>query len=103
MHGLPRRSEEHTSELQSPMYLVCRLLLEKNKVGVPTRPRSGFNAHTPSPLPHTPRRPSCDCWPYATRERRVGRSVFFRVFFFFIKAGPPQNPPFPPPRPPPDA
>src|ERR1017187_10827888 len=25
------RSEEHTSELQSPMYLVCRLLLVKNK------------------------------------------------------------------------
>src|ERR1017187_5133503 len=25
----PPRSEEHTSELQSPMYLVCRLLLEK--------------------------------------------------------------------------
>src|SRR5437879_10305741 len=40
-HGIPgpgkllihadRRSEEHTSELQSPMYLVCRLLLEKKK------------------------------------------------------------------------
>src|SRR5437879_9825261 len=31
--GCPRdrRSEEHTSELQSPMYLVCRLLLEKKK------------------------------------------------------------------------
>src|SRR5437879_2221850 len=27
----PTRSEEHTSELQSPMYLVCRLLLEKQK------------------------------------------------------------------------
>src|SRR5437764_4305626 len=27
----PIRSEEHTSELQSPMYLVCRLLLEKKK------------------------------------------------------------------------
>src|SRR5437879_8096976 len=27
----PPRSEEHTSELQSPMYLVCRLLLEKKK------------------------------------------------------------------------
>src|SRR5437762_3895544 len=27
--GLINRSEEHTSELQSPMYLVCRLLLEK--------------------------------------------------------------------------
>src|SRR5437762_11126517 len=26
---LHTRSEEHTSELQSPMYLVCRLLLEK--------------------------------------------------------------------------
>src|SRR5437762_12231729 len=25
------RSEKHTSELQSPMYLVCRLLLEKKK------------------------------------------------------------------------
>src|SRR5437762_7668800 len=28
---LDERSEEHTSELQSPMYLVCRLLLEKKK------------------------------------------------------------------------
>src|SRR2546429_6186799 len=27
----PRRSEEHTSELQSRLHLVCRLLLEKNK------------------------------------------------------------------------
>src|SRR3712207_8470068 len=27
----PRRSEEHTSELQSRQYLVCRLLLEKKK------------------------------------------------------------------------
>src|SRR5258708_23447714 len=27
--GLARRSEEHTSELQSPDHLVCRLLLEK--------------------------------------------------------------------------
>src|SRR5208337_2778196 len=28
---LHNRSEEHTSELQSPMYLVCRLLLEKKQ------------------------------------------------------------------------
>src|SRR5256885_8851002 len=27
----PQRSEEHTSELQSPCHLVCRLLLEKKK------------------------------------------------------------------------
>src|SRR3712207_7051529 len=29
--GRPDRSEEHTSELQSRQYLVCRLLLEKKK------------------------------------------------------------------------
>src|SRR5436189_3483645 len=33
------RSEEHTSELQSPMYLVCRLLLEKKNT-------KEFNYHT---------------------------------------------------------
>src|SRR3712207_8733046 len=30
--GLGHRSEEHTSELQSRQYLVCRLLLEKNNI-----------------------------------------------------------------------
>src|SRR5256885_5975410 len=30
-HGVLDRSEEHTSELQSPCNLVCRLLLEKKK------------------------------------------------------------------------
>src|SRR2546426_8157808 len=40
-----RRSEEHTSELQSPCNLVCRLLLEKKN------------------SPTTPRRQSCDYTP----------------------------------------
>src|SRR5258708_28243447 len=31
------RSEEHTSELQSPDHLVCRLLLEKKKKHTPNR------------------------------------------------------------------
>src|SRR2546425_3293056 len=31
VHGHAQRSEEHTSELQSLAYLVCRLLLEKKK------------------------------------------------------------------------
>src|SRR5437879_11653390 len=31
---LETRSEEHTSELQSPMYLVCRLLLEKKNKNI---------------------------------------------------------------------
>src|SRR3712207_7016421 len=36
-----RRSEEHTSELQSRQYLVCRLLLEKKK-----NTRHSNNSHT---------------------------------------------------------
>src|SRR5437763_3775398 len=40
------RSEEHTSELQSPMYLVCRLLLEKKN----TRPT---RLHTKLTVPTT--------------------------------------------------
>src|SRR2546427_3572635 len=39
-HEQPRRSEEHTSELQSQSNLVCRLLLEKkNKSTITTRTR----------------------------------------------------------------
>src|SRR5205823_14677538 len=40
-HGRAARSEEHTSELQSLAYLVCRLLLEKKK-----------NKHTKKNLQH---------------------------------------------------
>src|SRR5258707_11490006 len=43
--GVAERSEEHTSELQSRQYLVCRLLLEKKK----TRIRS---LHTPKRNSH---------------------------------------------------
>src|SRR5256885_4525818 len=35
-----QRSEEHTSELQSPCNLVCRLLLEKKKRSIMTRGES---------------------------------------------------------------
>src|SRR5437762_11122297 len=59
--AVPRiaRSEEHTSELQSPMYLVCRLLLEKKKKTInttrhttppsrpPTHPASSRKPRTP--------------------------------------------------------
>src|SRR2546429_2905454 len=33
-----KRSEEHTSELQSRLHLVCRLLLEKKKTNYPSLP-----------------------------------------------------------------
>src|SRR5256885_11861202 len=61
----PRRSEEHTSELQSPCNLVCRLLLEKKKNQAHTRnsslhsPRAGGSDFStvsePSTQPRAPR------------------------------------------------
>jgi len=60
------RSEEHTSELQSPMYLVCRLLLEKKKyhkiapihLTIPPQPEprstlvDSLRSRTPETLPN---------------------------------------------------
>src|SRR5687767_15377025 len=50
-HGLERprlRSEEHTSELQSLAYLVCRLLLEKKKIiGKILTSRLSLSKHLP--------------------------------------------------------
>src|SRR3712207_8544032 len=55
---LNRRSEEHTSELQSRQYLVCRLLLEKKKKMMPitttvsatATPKTIQIHHPPQPL-----------------------------------------------------
>src|SRR5438876_358972 len=49
LHLLPEivRSEEHTSELQSPVHLVCRLLLEKKNTTSVSRPFAA--ARWPSP------------------------------------------------------
>src|SRR3712207_7459268 len=41
--ALSRRSEEHTSELQSRQYLVCRLLLEKKKKKILTSNINRYN------------------------------------------------------------
>src|SRR4051794_41490517 len=46
------RSEEHTSELQSPVHLVCRLLLEKKKRQAPPGPVLG--PHAPAQTWHEP-------------------------------------------------
>src|SRR5438094_1993052 len=47
---LAKRSEEHTSELQSPYDLVCRLLLEKKKKAKATSEvMRNPSAQTPSP------------------------------------------------------
>src|SRR5256885_7801786 len=44
------RSEEHTSELQSPCNLVCRLLLEKKKAYLRMRPERLYIHHYRTPL-----------------------------------------------------
>src|SRR5258708_12071371 len=49
------RSEEHTSELQSPDHLVCRLLLEKKKNTQATVPTATTTPHHTLPQPHDPR------------------------------------------------
>src|SRR5256885_11498053 len=50
--GMPSqrtRSEEHTSELQSPCNLVCRLLLEKKNHIIPRQPLARFQAPAQQP------------------------------------------------------
>src|SRR2546429_6258559 len=79
-----RRSEEHTSELQSRLHLVCRLLLEKKKISIhhlgpaapfppddgsepPPRPRPRLSPSALRSLPPSPVRPSLTDVPYRGR------------------------------------
>src|SRR5256885_8188354 len=56
-HAIAERSEEHTSELQSPCNLVCRLLLEKKKQTNHVINQMQTN-HNQSILQHNPHTPS---------------------------------------------
>src|SRR2546425_4776676 len=58
--AVEQRSEEHTSELQSLAYLVCRLLLEKKNRGRRTPPASSTRdkCHIPSDAPYESRQPT---------------------------------------------
>src|SRR4029079_15493017 len=100
-HHAHGRSEEHTSELQSLAYLVCRLLLEKKKTTHNQTHDKLFHIHHSN---HVTRRDSCRvaCRAGAGEcgEGRRRRSSFI-VFFFFNKAAPHEIFPFSPPRPPP--
>src|ERR1022692_3380239 len=62
--ALPIRSEEHTSELQSPCNLVCRLLLEKKQQA---RPRCSATRPPTCPM-------HCCCW-WPTRWARPRRGA----------------------------
>src|SRR5256885_12880216 len=61
-HARPgRRSEEHTSELQSPCNLVCRLLLEKKKRSYVSR-ASCLHDTWDDLRESCPARPACHCY-----------------------------------------
>src|SRR5258706_8298559 len=72
--GAGKRSEEHTSELQSLTNLVCRLLLEKKKTQVRNPPIE----QSPSPSsPSNSRHQPC-CYPYQpglSSSRRCSTSL----------------------------
>src|ERR1017187_2210165 len=88
--GHPPRSEEHTSELQSPMYLVCRLLLEKKR-GCFRRTYLGSRILVGDHV-----------LTYQEREQYFNAKMnvalpqsFIRVNFFLMIRRPPRSTPFP--------
>src|ERR1017187_9813881 len=90
------RSEEHTSELQSPMYLVCRLLLEKKKVINTDVVFQNIGAGDVIIFRILRAPDSAACLSVLARncfELLFYKSVLF--FFFFNQPAPPRIPPFP--------
>src|SRR6267142_1420500 len=79
------RSEEHTSELQSHVNLVCRLLLEKKKTY--NRPQSKHNKKTKKSIIHNATfiylLTTC-CSLRNSFFRNTPLELFFNFFFFFL-------------------
>src|ERR1039457_2885457 len=94
------RSEEHTSELQSPWNLVCRLLLEKKRRTSPqTRHLTQATAHPPQ-APAFPR--ACSGGRRRLHHRVPGRGrtrAPYHLAFFFSAGGTPGLSPLPLPAP----
>src|SRR4029079_18377326 len=90
------RSEEHTSELQSLAYLVCRLLLEKNKTDIDT---AGQRHHRlPQPKNTATSRVRCACVSlcvFVCRALVPSACLFLPLFFFLNDAAPPEISPLP--------
>src|ERR1039457_7252100 len=85
----PHRSEEHTSELQSPCNLVCRLLLEKKKKNNTYVPRM-ITTHTTHQTTMTALRSvQCSRRHVAGCGLSVLLSGFCFCFFFFLNDGAP--------------
>src|SRR5258708_8568054 len=72
------RSEEHTSELQSPDHLVCRLLLEKKKNRI--QALGGVSDAHPSLLAAEPAKRACLChWSHNWTAQRHRTDTEARV------------------------
>src|SRR5574337_1260828 len=89
MTALTLRSEEHTSELQSPLNLVCRLLLEKkNDINLPA-----FERPLPTAPNHLPTMPTSVPMPLPFIPPPV--PIPFPSFFFLMIRRPPRSTLFP--------
>src|SRR4030042_270570 len=75
------RSEEHTSELQSRLHLVCRLLLEKKKNEIRETTDDCGSATAGARHRELPPRPCAPSLPLACR---IASSVPLFAFFFFF-------------------
>src|ERR1039457_18935 len=77
------RSEEHTSELQSPCNLVCRLLLEKKKIESKIVQQTAHTTHlTANRTVHAQRAHKLDAYS-SVRRQCVNRLMLIFFFFFF--------------------
>src|ERR1035437_10242123 len=98
--GFCIRSEEHTSELQSRQYLVCRLLLEKKKNRDNTYHLHRHHTHVIQTSLHSADSCCADAGVALRCLRRLCPRVLIFFFFFFLnKRPPPEISPFPLPAP----
>src|SRR6266536_2880457 len=85
------RSEEHTSELQSRVDLVCRLLLEKKKINNMARSEQESRSHVQLTGLVSQRRRGC----HPVRPPRRPVRYRFCSFFFLMIRRPPRSTLFP--------
>src|SRR5256885_7444796 len=68
------RSEEHTSELQSPCNLVCRLLLEKKKTPYRSRSQTACSTHNAGTA-RAPRQKTFAVGPFSDTRTKIDESA----------------------------
>src|SRR6516225_9441873 len=93
-HPTTMRSEEHTSELQSHVNLVCRLLLEKTKRDyLPSKPSNENDCKTNERITRPLHRNDAACCPISRHS--ADHAIQRRGLFFLIIRRPPRSTLFP--------